>query len=349
MLKFLRAKNFKCYKDLEIEFSDKITAICGLPGHGKTPILSAAKLVSTLRPSGSSYISHFAKKQQCEIELEFENGEVNFQKTKSKSQYILNGDLNNIYSETNKKVPDEIRDLVKIDEDNFSFQFDGPYLIFAPNSTISKKINESIGIEKYDFKLKEINREIASSKKAIREVFKSIKLKKSTLKNIKNIGFDSIQDLISRRREAVKGINDLKNKCQRLEEWNLTLSKSKTEEIDSLLSRVKLLCKKHSKLAEKLNKNEKAYLDMLELEKIQNSAIIYRKIQVLKRKLTKLIEERDLIEINLERNKKIKSTISSLKQVQMEIINTESEIDLLTQERNDFEVCPECGQNLDKI
>lgn len=349
MLKKLKVKNYLSWKDLEIDFSDKITAICGETGHGKTPILTAIKLISTLRPSGFSYLSHFAKEKQVDIGVELENGSVDLKKTKNKLQYVLNGDKDNAFSETNKKVPDEIKDLIKIDSDNFSFQFDGPYLIFSGNSIISKKINESIGIEKYDQKLKELTKIINDSKKQIKPLFQSIKKRKKVLKNIKKMGFDDLDARIEEKEKIEVKIKESIDALSYLKYTFDFLKKSRVEYFEKKLEKSQKLLEKYSKVSDELKSTEHTVSLLKELLRIKNTPNPINKICKLKEKLTTQIEKINSIKKSIKREEELISDILELKSTCVKIDKIENEIIKLTKKRNKIEVCPECGQILQKI
>lgn len=349
MLKKLKAKNYKCWKDLEIEFSPKITAITGLSYHGKTSILNAIKLLSTLRPNGANYISDFAKDKKTDISLEFQNGKVDFQKTKTKAQYILNEDKKNPFTHLNKNVPNEISDFIKIDDDNFSLQFDGPYLIFSPNSTISKKINESIGIEKWDQRLKEINKELTQTKRSIKEEYKKVKSKKRCLKTINKLGYKELESLI--KEEEQLNIELLKNteKFNEISEINQRLKDSNLKKINDLILCTEIYLALIDKLYEKIDKNKNAYLHIQKLKSIKKSSIIFERIESKEKILDSTKDRIEEIEKRIKDRNEIIYLIEEIRSKKKESIKAQVKIEKTKIKINKIEVCPECGQSLTKI
>lgn len=349
MLKKLKAKNFKCWEDLEIDFSDKITAITGESTHGKTSIINAIKLISTLRPNGSNYISGFAKNKKTNISIEFQNGSVDFEKTKAKAQYVLNEDKENPFSQLNKNVPEEINDFIKIDDDNFSWQFEGPYLIFSPNSVISKKINESIGIERWDSKLKEINKELNQTKREVKEKYKKFKDKKRLLKKIDELGYPSLKGLISEKEDLEKNLFLDIEKYERIKEYSRMLRNSNLTEINEKINECSSTIKHVELIKEKINKNKEAYQSLKTLKKIKESSTVFDKIDTMSNLLNKITSKIDLLKISINNDKESVELINRRISINKKIKEADLSISKLIKSINKIEVCPECGQNIDKI
>lgn len=349
MLKKLKAKNYLSWENLEIEFSDRITSICGETGHGKTPILSAIKLISTLKPSGFSYLSHFAKNKEVEIDLEFENGSVNLHKTKNKVKYVLNNDFDNPFSETNKKVPDEIQDLIKINEDNFSFQFDAPYLIFSGNTLISKKINDAIGIERYDQKLKEITKEINIRKKQIKPLLKSIKSKKSAIKRIDGIGYYRLENLIQHREEMLSKLKKDSLDLDYIKKCNQTLKNSKTKEISKKIKKIEKRISEINTIRKEIDQDDETYSKCIELLSIKGKTLSFDKIEKLKDSILELNKEKEEVINQISNESNLLESVALTLDLKEKKKTNRDLISKLIKEKNEFEVCPECGQNINKI
>jgi DNA repair exonuclease SbcCD ATPase subunit len=349
MLKKAKIKNFKSHEDTEVDFHEKITAFQGLSSHGKTALIRAIKLACTFRPIGSKYISHFSKNKKCEIDLEFKNGEIDFKKTKSNAEYILNKDSENPFGTLNKTVPEEVSDFIKLDEDNFIGQFDRPYLIFSEKSAISKKINETLGIEKWDTKLKEITKNINDSQKEIKRIYTNIKNKKKILKDIDTCGYSGLENLIQVKREITNKVKKYKEKNKILEKIKLQLKRNDTENIKNNIDEIENLYESFNSKVRSSQEN-KRILEILKIikkwkdNKKQIDIILESGNELLKQNNKKDGLNQNIIELK-NGLKAIKSIIS----IRSDIKEVEEKIEGIKKRYNKMETCPECGQNLIKI
>ena len=341
MLKNLTLKYYKSYKDLSIDF-DKITTIYGLSSSGKTNILSALKLACTAKPNGNKYISNFAKDKSASIKLNFEDGNIEFKRNKTQAKYILNDDKENPFTHLNKNVPDEIQNFLKIDIDNFSNQFDGPYLIFSPNSAISKKINEIIGIEKWDIKLKEINKVILDSKNKIKEKYQSVKEKRKLLVEIENIGYLDLEKLIEENdllKEKISKKTDIIEKIIDIKKYK------NIPDIKNKINRINKLIVKHDELKNSIDKKRKIIENINKINEINKEKKIFSIILKLNEKLIKLNEKYGQSKEKVENKTNIINKINNLKNTMNEIKSMNKELKTLTNELKG-KICPECGQEI---
>lgn len=313
MIKSLSIKNFKTHKNTYVELSPTLNVFSGLSTEGKTALLSAIRLLCTNKPSGSEYISYFAKQPpETSIIIEFDDCKIEFLKTKKTAKYIIHGDEKIEFTDLNKKIPEEVQNLVKMDDDNFSWQFDLPYLLFGPKSEISKKINDVIGIQRFDEKIKEINKESLSLNREIKSKKDEVHEYKSLLKKIQNHTnikdyLDVLEKMEKQIRENNKFLEDLENLDQRLKiKRDLNKSEKKMLEINKYIQDLRDLKDLDENKPQKiidLKNNIKNYKESKDKEyKVTNKF----------KKLIKLDEEKAQILALIKNNKE--QTLSIIKE-----------------------------------
>lgn len=348
MIKNIKIKNFKILKDVDIDLCDTLNVISGLSAEGKTAFLSSLKLLCTNKPSGSDYISYFAKEpQKTSVKIQFNNCNVEFKKTKKTAEYILDEDKEKSFTELNKKVPDEIFNAILMDDDNFSWQFDMPYLLFGPKSEISKKINDVIGIQKFDDKLKEINKEILSLNKD----FKSTK--------------SEVQDLKIKKKD-LRFISEIESKFKELEvaERKIKKEESRVEVLDNIKERLKKKekIKDLKKIVYKVQglfddidelRYENNYDKLLKIKStIENKKSIkekYKKINDIYIDVKTLTDKKNEIELNLKEIKNKIILTEKIKYIKKNISRINQELNEIKMKINEFKVCPTCGSELKEV
>lgn len=351
MIKNIKIKNFKTLKDVDIALCDTLNVISGVSSEGKTAFLSAINLVCTNRPTGNGYISYFADDpKETNIEIEFSDGVVEFEKTEKTAKYLINKDNNFKFTDLNKTVPDEVKALTKMDEDSFSSQFDLPYLILGPSAKteLSKKINETLGIQKFDDKQREINKTLLSLNREYKQnksTLLELKLKKKKLKDI-----DKIEFLFSKLKELED--EEIKNEELHSEiTWIKRRLKNKDnlKKIEENIETVK--CKLHqiNSIEETIANNEKIIKIKAQIDKYISLYQKLNKLKATEKTLDKLEEK--LYKINEEENAN-KDKLKLIKMIKLKkekVKNTISEIYGLKDQLKEFKICPECGQELREI
>lgn len=162
MIESLYIQNFQIWKKLLIEF-DAINMIVGPSMRGKTAILRALYWIVMSRPSGISIINHDADK--CRVKLTLDGDVVSRSRArKSPSVYKLNG---KIFRAAGSSVPEEIQNLLNLQEINFQKQFDPMFWITDSPGQISKQLNEIVNLEAIDNSLTIIASRVRNTKSLV--------------------------------------------------------------------------------------------------------------------------------------------------------------------------------------
>ena len=150
----IEIKNFQSHKDTMIDFDKGINSICGESDNGKTAIIRAIRWVIENRPLGTDKLNSFWNKdfkEEMSVKLYTENGWVQRIRTKDRNGYTICTDGTPVeLSAVGTDVPQEVKDFLKVNDINFQYQFDSPYLISMSSGEASKYLNNIIHLDSID-------------------------------------------------------------------------------------------------------------------------------------------------------------------------------------------------------
>jgi len=164
-----------------LDFCPGVNAIVGDPDSGKTNILRAIRWALTNRPLGFRLHSNFAKEETTRVEIDFDDGSLSLEKSKSKTTYVVGSQK---YTALKSDVPVEVADLARIGEVNLQQQLDSPFMIGLSPAEAAKTVSRIVQLESADRliakltskanraggELKDIEEQIAEKEKALAEV-----------------------------------------------------------------------------------------------------------------------------------------------------------------------------------
>lgn len=171
----LTLSNFQSHKSTTLEFCPGLNAICGESDEGKTSIIRALKQLADNKLSGAGYISDFAKKGECSIEAETDGQIVErvleFH-TNKKGDKVIDRNSYWIGDQEFKAlgkggIPDEVQNILQLDELNFQNQMDAPFLLSASSGEVARYLNDIVNLNVIDESLKKINSKTNSTAKEI--------------------------------------------------------------------------------------------------------------------------------------------------------------------------------------
>lgn len=150
----IEIKNFQSHKDTVVDFDKGINSICGESDNGKTAIIRAIRWVIENRPLGTDKLNSFWNKdfkEEMSVKLYTENGWVQRIRTKDRNGYTICTDGTPVeLSAVGTDVPQEVKDFLKVNDINFQYQFDSPYLISMSSGEASKYLNNIIHLDSID-------------------------------------------------------------------------------------------------------------------------------------------------------------------------------------------------------
>lgn len=225
MIRYLRLKNFKSYKESKVVFHPRITLIKGEGLSGKSNLRRAIELLNRYRYSKNNK-AKFAVKEELELELKTSEDKIELWTKDKDVLFKLNED-----KFKRKKTPEEIIESIGLNEVNIQKQLDFPLIVNNSSSKLSKLINSILGIEKIDGFIKSINQSLKTKRILIESKEKElIKLRKQKEKYNK----------LKLIRLKLRKIKKLRNEITIKEERHILL-KDILEEIEDSNNRINSL------------------------------------------------------------------------------------------------------------
>jgi len=226
---------------------------------GKSAIIRAVKKVTFNRPGGydKKYHSDFAKNKTSSCKLIFDDGFIEMANTKKGLTYNLNGE---VYRKFGTKIPNEIKEFIALDENNFSFQSSNPFDIHK-TSNLTREINSQTKLDVVTVWIKTANKKISDSRKRISFLAEEINKKRKDLNRFKDL--PRMRFILDRIKRYEKQISSTQAILQRYKQ-------AKTD-VDSLKIRINKT-KKQIEVLEKyehkiimINAEYEKYSDLLDM------------------------------------------------------------------------------------
>ena len=165
MISKLILKSFQAHKSSELEFCPGLNAIVGESDEGKTSIIRALYWASQNKPSGGDFISDFSKRGECSSTIVVDGNEVTRFKNKTKNEYRINDQSFKALGKSG--VPDEVSNILQLDELNFQNQMDSPFLLSSSSGEVARYLNDIVNLNVIDDSLKKVN---AKTNECIRNI-----------------------------------------------------------------------------------------------------------------------------------------------------------------------------------
>lgn len=261
MFKSLTLKNYRSYEDFTFYFHKRINAIIGEGLSGKTNVLRAIRLLNDYRPNNKKYLSHFVPKNSTmEITLKTsENATVKLSKNSKGSIYktINQGGEKASFRKFGSKVPLEVKKIINLNDINFQFQLDAPYIISNSPGQITKIINGITKVDDIDIWIKQINGLLKAKNTFItvyNEEYKEAKKGIASLKDLKKL------------EPILKKLNDSKDE--------MDLLKIKKYKISTLIYDIKKM-KVKIKIKDKVILLEQ-FIDKIKKIQIKKDELVYK-------------------------------------------------------------------------
>jgi exonuclease SbcC len=147
--------NYQGHEHSILEFDKGLNVIKGPTHSGKSSIWRALYWALQNRPLGEGFVSYFASKEdKTSVALEFDDGVVIRSRSKDDNIYDVNSkELKAVKSD----IPDEVKEVTKLDEVNLHNQDDPYFLILDTPGNVARKLNESVGLDIIDETMSKVN------------------------------------------------------------------------------------------------------------------------------------------------------------------------------------------------
>jgi len=287
--------NFQPYRHIVLDLSPGINAIVGYSQAGKTAIIRALEWVIKNRPMGFRFHHKYTKEDVTYVEVLFDNNiSITRYKSKKENLYIVKTQKETTKYRAGTTIPDVVAKLINMSDINIQEQLDPHFLISNSGPEISRAINSITNAEDADGWIKQLTRRSAAIKmqlKMVREEYASTARQVQKYKGIERAG-----KLIIKFHRAEKRRLKLEEEYSNIEN---ILAEIEDTEIEI--------------------KRYKAYL---------KAGNVLDKMELVIRKIERLLEEKDLLFDILQEKKKIEKSKHLLLKTQKEYVRVLQEAGL---------------------
>ena len=185
MISKIEIRNFQSHKNTTLDFTNGVNVFCGESDNGKTAIIRAIRWVAENRPLGTDKLNstwNDTFKDDMSVKL-WLSDDVWVERIRNKSlngyRYFRDGKEVTLEA-TGTDVPQVIIDILRLNDVNFQFQMDAPYLLSMSASEASKYFNKIIHLDTIDETLSVADsdkRNLNSEKKVVESDIKKYKQK----------------------------------------------------------------------------------------------------------------------------------------------------------------------------
>jgi len=348
MIDKLKLINFQSHKDSTLKFHKGVNIIVGESDSGKSSILRGLKLAIYNEPNGDSYRSNWGG--GTSVELEVNNKIITRTKTNSKNLYELS-DFDEPFAAFGQTVPDEIKEVLNMDEINLQQQLDAPFLISETSGKVALHFNKIAKLDKIDRAQSKVQKEINTINLELKHRQKELEIKQDKLKEFPNLNklersLVKIENLETTKQEKENQIETLNRLCNQITgiEQEINLCEKEVESESSINIILKLYNEKTVKNNNWLNLHN----IILKNDKIQDKLNKYQnkiKAEASIDELLKLYKNKQKVTIS---GSKLKKLYINSNQINKELTSKEIELKRLEKEyKKDFpEVCPLCNSKI---
>ena len=317
MIEKIRLKNFESHKDTELDLHPGINVIVGESDSGKSSILRSVNLVAENKPSGDNFINHFSEK--CEVELCVKGKSIKRIKGKNKNLYKIDKDK---FEAFGQGVPDEVNDILNMDELNMQDQFDKHFLISKSSGEVARVLNKIINLEEIDGALSGIEKLKKGFKKKYEDSEASIQEYTNDISNLSWV------------KDALKKIEILKAKSEKFERKKIsrdsikeTISEIEKCEIESMKlnkilkfeKKILSLKKNSENLDYKISKRDELKNSIENFEDLNSKILKQNSIIDSEKIVNKIKKSCDALEIKIEKKKELEKNIEKIELYEMKI------------------------------
>ncbi len=162
MIDQLKIRNFQRHDRLSLELDPRITAITGPSDAGKSSVLRAFRWLALNRPRGEGFVREGTP--GAAVRLKVDGRRLERRKKGTDNSYTIDGKVLRSFG---ADVPEQVQDVLKLGEVNFSGQHDPPFWFSLTPGEVGRQLNEIVDLGEID----RVTAELASrSRRAKAEV-----------------------------------------------------------------------------------------------------------------------------------------------------------------------------------
>ncbi len=276
MIKRISFTNFKCLRNLTLDFVDGVNIISGSSDTGKTTVLRGLQWALFNTPQGRGAITHGEKEGRVEVELD---KSAITRGIKGNNFYQLDGES---FSAFRTSVPKPIEDLVNMADINVQNRRDMPFMISEKAGDVAQRFSAMLDLDEISVSLGNIDTEAKSVERAcgdLEEELKRVTGEEEALSWIDaaESEWEKIESLQQRLTELSKTKSELEGLfnqfAQEMKEYRrlrpiIEADKELRElvELSNQLAGTHIKAKQYSKLLQDYNASEKRVADLISAE-----------------------------------------------------------------------------------
>lgn len=348
MIKQIQLINFEGHKDTILDLSKGVHIISGDSNAGKSSIFRALRFVFLNEPGGEEFINFDA--DECSVIIDYNDNIITRTKARNnkKNEYKLN---NKEFKAFGQNVPEEIKQVLRLNEINFEWQFDKrPFLISETGGYIASKLNEIVNLELIDSSLRKVEALRRSKNKEIENAELSLKSTKDEIDSLNWI--EKYDEELTQLETLESSTINLKSKIDTL--YSLTRQIENTQQnLDSVVVLNDNDIVESKRILESLDSTRKsrnsARNKISEIERtnilLDNIGVVLSDRKIDNVKLTVEELKKNKYEYNL-----LKTTIRDIEHLVLSINDVEREIESLIKQYSKIapDICPLCGNEFKK-
>jgi len=151
MIEWLLIENFQNHKKRKVVFDKHCTTFVGDTNEGKSACLRALRWLGLNLPRGDKFVGDWGKAPFAKVTARIDGHVIARVRGKVGNYYKLDGEK---LKAPGKGVPEPIRKILNLCDENFQRQIDPPFWFTERPSTVSKKLNAIVNLGAIDQALK---------------------------------------------------------------------------------------------------------------------------------------------------------------------------------------------------
>jgi len=351
MISKIEIENFQSHKNTTLELSNGVNIIKGASHSGKSSVMRAIKWVLFNRPSGTPFKSFFSSdKEDTSVKIYF-NDNSYVHHVRGKTHYYQINDC--LLTALGTDVPDEVLNILNMNEINFLSQHEGYYLLQDSSGSVAKLLNKLVGIDIIDLCLERTNKKINSINSELKDI--NEKIESCTIELDTYVDLEEKDSKLRHLESVVNDISDKKRTSYSLNEIIKRVCITKTAlqntieylEGEYLVNEIKIVL---NKLTDASNNQKNLKKLCCDITKISKDVVnLEQKVKPIR----KIIELKDIAEecVNLstEHNKLNRKVEDIRKNYSLLAVGEKLTDDLMDKHKtflSEQKICPLCKQEI---
>lgn len=213
MLSGVDIENFQAHKKLSLSFKPGVNSIVGPTDVGKSAIIRALWWACRNGLSGDGFIREGAKQARVTVAVDGLGGITRARGGKDGNLYQMEG---KDYVSFASGVPDEVREVLAMDDLNFQLQFDAPFWFGSSASEVSRQLNAIVNLGLIDEALSEVAGKLRQARTQVQVLEETTKQAKKRFTELEHV--PAMEEQLARIEELETRVNKVQSRASRLKE-----------------------------------------------------------------------------------------------------------------------------------